>query len=66
MSLNMGMLDRILRMLVAVVVGVLYILNMITGWFAVVLLVAAAIFVFTAVSGFCPLYKPLNIDTRKK
>jgi len=66
MKKNMGNLDRLIRLLVAAVVIVLYFLNVITGTLAIVLMVVAAIFVVTSFISFCPLYLPFKINTRKK
>jgi hypothetical protein len=63
MKKNMGNLDRIIRLLVAAVVVVLYFLNVISGTLAIVLLIVAAIFVATSFISFCPLYLPFKINT---
>lgn len=63
---NMGTLDRSLRVLLAVVIGVLYFLGQITGTAAIVLGIVAVVFFLTALVGVCPLYIPLKLDTRKK
>lgn len=66
MKTNMGNLDRSLRILVAVVIAVLYAANIITGALAVVLVVVAVAFVITSLVGFCPLYLPFGLSTRRK
>lgn len=66
MKTNMGGLDRILRIVLAVVIGVLFFLNQITGTAAVVLGIIAIIFLLTSLVGFCPLYVVLGISTKKK
>jgi hypothetical protein len=66
MKKNMGNLDRIIRLLIAAVVVLLYFLNVITGTLAIVLLVLAAVFVLTSFFSICPLYLPFKISTRKK
>ena len=45
MKKNVGLTDKVIRILVAVVVGVLYFLNVITGTLGLVLLIFAIIFV---------------------
>jgi len=62
----MGYTDRILRVLAAVVLGVLYYQGIISGTWAIVLLVLAAIFVITSLVSFCPLYDPFGISTCKR
>ena len=62
----MGITDRLLRILVAVVIGALYFLHIISGTVAIVLLVLAGIFILTSLVSFCPLYFPFNFSTVKK
>jgi hypothetical protein len=65
MKKNMGNADRIIRVLVAVVVAVLYFTNQISGTLAAVLGLFAVIFVLTSFMSFCPLYLPFKFSTRK-
>ena len=66
MKKNMGTVDRVIRILAAVVVVALYLTGQISGTAAVVLSIFAAVFIATSVVGTCPLYLPLKIDTRGK
>jgi hypothetical protein len=66
MKKNMGTIDRIIRVILAVVVAVLYFTGQITGIAAIILGVVALIFVVTSAIGFCPLYVPLKLSTVKK
>ncbi len=66
MKKNMGSLDRIVRILVALVIGILYFTNIISGTWVIVLLVVAAIFLLTGFVSFCPLYLPFGISTAGK
>jgi len=66
MKANMGTIDKAVRVLAAVIVGVLYFTNVISGTLAVILLVVAGIFILTSLVGFCPLYWPFGISTRTK
>lgn len=66
MKKNMGTVDKTIRLLVAVVIGILYFTNTISGGLALVLLGVAGIFVLTSFIGTCPLYLPFGISTRKK
>lgn len=61
MKRNESNADRILRAVlgVALVGGGL----LIGGWAALVLYLVAAILLFTAATGFCPLYRLFGIDT---
>jgi hypothetical protein len=66
MKKNMGTIDKVIRILVAIVIAVLYFTNVISGTLAYVLLAVAVIFVLTSLLGFCPLYLPFSLSTRKK
>jgi hypothetical protein len=66
MKKNMGTIDKVIRILVAMVVAVLFFTNVITGTLAYILLALSAIFVLTSLLGFCPLYFPFGLSTRKK
>ena len=62
---NMGTPDRSLRIVIALAVGVLYFTGQISGIAAIVLGVLAVIFLVTSFFGFCPLYAPFKLSTRK-
>jgi hypothetical protein len=66
MKKNVGTIDKVIRLLVAVVVVVLYFTHVITGVLAVILLALAAIFVVTSLISLCPIWLALGISTRKK
>ena len=66
MKPNMGTLDKVVRILVAVVIAALYFTNQISGVLAIVLLILSGVFILTSIIGVCPLYLPLGISTRKK
>ena len=63
MKKNMGNTDRVIRFIVAAVIGVLYYTGTISGTLGIVLLVLAGIFVLTSFVSFCPLYLPFGIST---
>ena len=63
---NMGAIDRIIRIILAIVVAVLFFTDQITGVAAIILSILAIIFLITSTTGFCPLYIPLKISTKKK
>jgi len=65
MKKNMGTIDRVFRVLVAVAIIVLYLANIISGIVAIILLAIAAIFILTSFISFCPLYYPFKISTKK-
>lgn len=60
----MGMIDRLVRVALAIAVLILYLTGLISGLAAIVLEVLAIIWVVTSVIGFCPLYLPFKISTR--
>ncbi len=66
MKKNMGNADRIIRTLLAILVAVLYFTDQISGTAAIILGIFAIIFLLTSLVGFCPLYVPFKISTRKK
>jgi fatty acid desaturase len=63
MKKNMGSADRIIRILLAVTVAILWYANVLSGTVAIVLLVLAGIFILTSFVGFCPLYALLGMNT---
>ena len=65
MNKNMGTIDRVIRVILAIVVIILYLAGTITGVAAIILGIIAAIFIITSIVGYCPLYVPLKISTRK-
>ncbi len=66
MKKNMGTADKLIRIIVAVVIGGLYLANVISGTLGIVLMVLAVVFVVTSFISFCPLYVPLGIRTCPK
>jgi hypothetical protein len=66
MKPNMGTIDKILRITLAVVAVVLYFTNVVTGTLGIIVLVVAAMLVLTSLISFCPLYPVLGINTGKK
>jgi hypothetical protein len=66
MKKNMGLIDKVIRILIAVIVIALYFTNVISGTLAIILLIVAGIFILTSLLGFCPLYLPIGLNTGKK
>lgn len=66
MKTNMGIIDRAVRILLAVIIAGLYYFNQISGTTALILLVLAGILLLTSLVSFCPLYLPFGISTNKK
>lgn len=65
MTMNMAVIDRITRMLLAGAVAVLYLADTISGAVAIMLGVIAVIFAVTSLVGFCPLYAPFKLSTSR-
>lgn len=66
MTHNMGTIDRIIRIAAAIGIAILYAVGLISGTTAAVLGFFAVVFLATSFLGFCPLYVPFKISTRKK
>jgi hypothetical protein len=65
MTQNMGGLDRAIRAVVAIIIGVLWLQGAISGTLALILGVVAVVFLLTSLMGSCPLYGALGISTRR-
>jgi hypothetical protein len=66
MKMNMGTIDKTLRIILAIGIAFAWAAGYISGILAIVLLVVAGIFLFTSMVGVCPAYMPFRISTRKK
>ncbi len=60
---NVGSVDRIVRLLVAMAIVVAYVMGWISGTVALVLGIVAAVMVMTGIVSFCPAYRLLGINT---
>ena len=66
MKANMGNTDKIIRILAAILIGVLYFMQLISGTLAIVLLIVAGAFIITSFMSFCPLYLTFGLSTVQK
>lgn len=66
MKKNIGNIDKTFRLLVAALIVVLSIIKVITGTWAIVLLIFAAVFILTSIVGTCPIFLPFSISTIEK
>jgi hypothetical protein len=64
MTSNMSNTDRIIRVIVALVIFVLFGMGTISGTLGYILVAVGAVFVLTSVINFCPLYKVFGISTK--
>lgn len=62
----MGSIDRTIRLVFAVLIGLLYFGGFISGTVALILGILAIIFLATGLVGTCPLYLPFGLSTRPK
>ena len=66
MKSNLGTADKITRIVIALIVGVLYFTHNISGVTGVVLLIVATVLLLTVLINFCPIYFLLGLHTNKK
>ena len=63
MRKNMGVADRTIRVLIALIVAGLYFSGIISGTVGIILMILAGIFVLTSLVSFCPIYTLFGINT---
>ncbi|HZV13183.1 MAG TPA: DUF2892 domain-containing protein [Candidatus Kapabacteria bacterium] len=66
MKKNMSAVDRTIRVIIAVVIGILYLMDALSGVIGVILGIVAIIFLITGIIGICPCYSVCHISTKKK
>jgi hypothetical protein len=66
MKKNMGTVDRIVRLIIVAIIAALYSTGQISGTVAIVLGIVAVAFLVTSLFGWCPIYLPFGISTRKE
>ena len=66
MKTNIGRIDKIIRIIIAIVVTILYFTDVITGTFGITVLAIAGVLLFTSFIGFCPFYTMFGIGTCAK
>lgn len=65
MKKNMGSYDKLIRLVVAIVLIVLYYKGVLHGKLGIIALVIALVFTVTSLISFCPLYTLFGIKTCK-
>ncbi len=65
MKKNMGSTDRIARIILAIVFGVLHFTGTVSGVLGIILLIIGGVFLATSLINFCPLYTIFGISTCK-
>lgn len=63
---NIGKTDKIIRLSIASIILILYILKLIPDTVAIILGVVSLILVLTSTIHFCPIYALFKINTNKK
>lgn len=66
MKTNVGIIDKSVRIILAILFVVLSLTGVVTGVLEIILLLLAVAFVITAYYRFCPLYLPFGINTWEK
>lgn len=66
MKKNMGIADKVIRVIIAAVILTLYFTNIISGTLGIVLIVISGIFLLTSLVSFCPIYAILGMSTKPK
>lgn len=66
MKKNMGRADKIIRLIIAAALLIIFANGYVEGSWGVVLLILAGILVLTSFVSFCPLYAPFHIHTNHK
>ena len=67
MKQNMGLIDKVIRIVVAIIMIVVgYFIRDSYGILSIILFIFAGIFILTSFIGFCPLYVPFKRNTAKK
>jgi Protein of unknown function (DUF2892) len=63
MKQNVGTIDKVVRIALAIVFGILYFTGTVTGVLGYVLLALGGIFLLTSMLGTCPIYSIVGIST---
>ncbi len=66
MKTNVGLTDKAIRIVVALLVTILIYKNILSGTLAIVAGIIAVLLLITTLIGFCPLYRIFGISTCKR
>ncbi len=66
MGKNIGLIDRIIRFILSIILGYFFFSDLIPGFWKYIVLFLAITFLATSILGHCCLYEPFNISTLKK
>lgn len=63
MKKNVGNIDKVIRIVLAIIFGVLYFTGTLTGTLGLVLVILGGVFVLTSLVGVCPIYSIVGLTT---
>ncbi|MBL7861132.1 MAG: DUF2892 domain-containing protein [Cyclobacteriaceae bacterium] len=63
MKKNVGNMDKVIRIVLSIIFGVLYFTGTVTGTLGLALVILGGIFVLTSLVGFCPIYSIVGLNT---
>jgi hypothetical protein len=63
MKTNVGSMDKVIRIVLALIFAGLYFTGTVTGTLGLVLVILGGVFLVTALVGFCPLYAMVGMNT---
>jgi uncharacterized membrane protein YtjA (UPF0391 family) len=63
MKKNIGQTDKLIRLIIAAIIAVLYLTGIISGTAGIILLIVALILVATSLFSFCGIYTLFGINT---
>jgi F0F1-type ATP synthase assembly protein I len=63
MKQNVGLTDRIIRVMIAIILGSIYFMDFVSGTTAIIVLVLAIIGMVTGIAGYCLLYALVGISS---
>ncbi|MFW9596822.1 MAG: DUF2892 domain-containing protein [Paludibacter sp.] len=66
MKANIGPSDKLIRLLLAIILILLYYFDILSDTWGIVALIGALVLTVTSLINFCPLYPIFKIDTNKK
>jgi len=65
MERNVGLVDRTVRAILAVAIIIAYLLGWISGLVGLILAVGSGMLLSSVMSGYCPLYEKLGVNTTR-
>ncbi|MBX2984645.1 MAG: DUF2892 domain-containing protein [Bacteroidia bacterium] len=66
MKANVGTLDKVIRIVIAIILYALYLMDVVTGMVGIIFLVLSLVLLFTAFMNYCPIWHITGMSTRKK